>query len=363
MEEPAVVDLKPFLSYLEENPDYSQLSPELLEECTKVVDSFHHTGVLVIRDPRVNENDNWNFIDMMERYYERAGTQFYNGEKVAEVHPELHFQAGATPEGQERARNHCTRMQALPEGDKAISECPPQFDAKWRYFWRIGEFADSESDYEFNNVSPEDFPEWSQIMNRWGGLILEGIKTVVRMWEAGAGIQPGKVLDMMRGAPHLLAPTGSDLNKYQKGTVFAGYHYDLNFITIHGKSRFPGLSVWTRNNKKISVSVPDGCLLLQAGKQFENLTGGYVMAGFHEVVYNDATEAAVERAKTESRSLWRISSTLFGHLRYDVSLEPMIEFEGKYEGTRDQVLEKYPPMTAGELVKEELKQINLWNGN
>lgn len=31
------------------------------------------------------------------------------------------------------------------------------------------------------------------------------------------------------------------------------------------------------------MSVPDGCLLVQAGKQLERLTGGHVLAGFHEV--------------------------------------------------------------------------------
>lgn len=30
--------------------------------------------------------------------------------------------------------------------------------------------------------------------------------------------------------------------------------------------------------------MPDGCLLVQAGKQLEVLTGGHVIAGFHEVL-------------------------------------------------------------------------------
>lgn len=30
------------------------------------------------------------------------------------------------------------------------------------------------------------------------------------------------------------------------------YHYDLNFMTIHGKSRFPGLYIWLRDGKKVS---------------------------------------------------------------------------------------------------------------
>lgn len=68
--------------------------------------------------------------------------------------------------------------------------------------------------------------------------------------------------------PHLLAPTGSDLSCYNEdGTIFAGYHYDLNFLTIHGRSRFPGLYIWLRNGEKVAVKVPVGCLLIQTGKQ------------------------------------------------------------------------------------------------
>ena len=54
------------------------------------------------------------------------------------------------------------------------------------------------------------------------------------------------------------------------------------------------------------------CLCL--GKQFEYLTGGYILAGFHEVVVSPATVAAMDAAKAQNKSLWRISSTLFGHI-------------------------------------------------
>jgi hypothetical protein len=30
---------------------------------------------------------------------------------------------------------------------------------------------------------------------------------------------------------------------------------------------------------------------------FENITGGYVLAGFHEVIYTEATKEAVERRR------------------------------------------------------------------
>jgi hypothetical protein len=78
----------------------------------------------------------------------------------------------------------------------------------------------------------------------------------------GMGLDADIFTSRMKGGPHLLAPTGSDLNKYGMGTAFASFHYDLNFLTIHGRSRFPGLYVWLRNWKKIMVKMPPGCLLL-----------------------------------------------------------------------------------------------------
>lgn len=49
------------------------------------------------------------------------------------------------------------------------------------------------------------------------------------------------------------------------------------------RSRFPGLHVWLSDGQRLPVSIPPGCLLCQAGKQLEWLTGGYVAAGMHEV--------------------------------------------------------------------------------
>jgi isopenicillin N synthase-like dioxygenase len=83
------------------------------------------------------------------------------------------------------------------------------------------------------------------------------------------------------------------LIKYgQKDTILAGFHTDLNFLTIHGRSRYPGLHIWARNTgKRIAVTFPPTgrYLLVQAGKQLEHMTGGLIKAGFHEVVVNEAT--------------------------------------------------------------------------
>jgi hypothetical protein len=100
-------------------------------------------------------------------------------------------------------------------------------------------------------------------------------------------------------------------------------------MTIHGKSRYPGLSVWTRNWKKKAVKIPEGCLFVQAGLSFEHITGGYVLAGFHEVVYNSATREAYERRKEKlerdgiNKKQWRVSSTMFCHFGDKEQIEPM----------------------------------------
>lgn len=43
---------------------------------------------------------------MMEQYFELEARKLYKGEKLVDCKPEYNFQAGVTPEGQERARNH-----------------------------------------------------------------------------------------------------------------------------------------------------------------------------------------------------------------------------------------------------------------
>lgn len=72
------------------------------------------------------------------------------------------------------------------------------------------------------------------------------------------------------------------------------------------------MNIWARNTgKRIPAKVPEGCLLVQAGKQLEWLTGGLIKAGYHEVVCNEATLAAMERRQVEQpdRPQIRISST------------------------------------------------------
>ena len=229
-------------------------------------------------------------------------------------------------------------------------------DNKARFFWIIGH-TPPHTDFpqlHADPVIPKDFPEWKTIMNNWGELLLATVNTVAEMCALGLGLPVDTFTSIMKYGPHLLAPTGSDFKRFGKlGTVQAGFHSDLSFLTIHGRARFPGLYAWTRNGKRCPVTVPQGCLLLQAGKQFEWLTGGQVLAGFHEVVVSEQTIQAINEASKAGRSLWRVSSTLFATVASDHVLQPLKPF------LDSETMNKYPPVKVGAYILAELAAINI----
>jgi isopenicillin N synthase-like dioxygenase len=141
--------------------------------------------------------------------------------------------------------------------------------------------------------------DWENKMNKWGDKLLQAGITAAEMAAIGMGLDKDTFSNKMMGGAHLLAPTGTDLKRYDVGTTLAGLHYDIALLTVHGKSRFPGLYVWLRNWKKVAVSVPKGCLLIQAGTTFEHITGGYILSGYHEVIYTEATKQALLKAEQE----------------------------------------------------------------
>ena len=195
-------------------------------------------------------------------------------------------------------------------------------------------------------------------MDTWGNKLNQVAFTVAEMAAIGMGINKDSFTKRMEGGAHLLAPTGSDLEKNDVGAVFSGFNSDISMMTVHGKGRYPGLHVWTRNWKKRVVKIPEGCLLVQAGMTFEHITGGYIPASFHETIYTEATQLAVQRKHLENswhgrkQKLWNVSSTMLNHFRNDVSVAPMSQLRHLYDITE---ADKFPKnFTAYDLLMQEL---------
>lgn len=77
-----------------------------LKECKRVVEGFHKHGVIAIKDPRVDEGKNQEFINLMTRYFEAQSQKYYRGEPLEDARPQYGYQVGVTPELVERAREH-----------------------------------------------------------------------------------------------------------------------------------------------------------------------------------------------------------------------------------------------------------------
>jgi isopenicillin N synthase-like dioxygenase len=360
-----VADLPVFdLSAILESKPGSE-GESLLKACKDMAKCLHDTSCLVVRDPRVSEGDNIKFMEMVKRYYAQDDEA-----KKADARPEIHYQVGVTPAGVEKAicasdPKCIAEMDSMPEEHRPLK--PKTADPKWRFFWRVGPRPE-ESDTKFPDLNaapvvPEAFKgEWADTCDGWGNKTLGALHAVAEMLGLGFDLGRSTFKDMMHNGPHLLAPTGSELSKHRKfDPSFAGYHNDLNFLTVHGKSNFPGLRIWLRDGTRKTVTVPDGCLLLQAGQQFEYVTGGHVKAGFHEVICSEKTASALESreqnagGKLASKDYWRISTTMFGTLCHDTLLQPIGRFADLPEA------KNYPPMLGGDQVAKVLMEIGMAN--
>ncbi|KAF2319434.1 hypothetical protein GH714_015797 [Hevea brasiliensis] len=344
-----VIDLSRYLEIsgkLSNDPEklsgqLQEFGPWLIESCKEVSRILRETGALIVKDPRCSAEDNDRFIDIMEKYFERP--QDY---KKLHERPQSYYQIGSSPDGLEVAK--CVVDEKIKEKVKAMPmdvqpSLPHGPDLKERYMWRVGSPPANTRFREFNLEPPipEGFLEWKEVMDSWGSKMVNAVEAVAEMAAIGFGLPKDAFTSLLKQGPQLLGPTGSNLSHYnQEGTVFAGYHYDTNFLTIHGRSRFPGLNIWLRNGQKVEVKVPPGCLFIQTGKQIEWLTAGECMAGMHEVVVTDKTLDAVKKAAEQNRSLWRVSSTLFSNIASDAMLKPLGHFAKRPQANQ------YPPMAA-----------------
>ncbi len=298
-------------------------SPELL------VKSLHETSCVIIKDSSIDQKQ---FMDLMCQYFEQS----YN-DKLRDIRPETGYQVGVTPEGTEISK--CSTDQSCLDFINTLSmkdkptDISNEPDPKWRFLWEIGNSKKNVP------VIPEKFKEnWENIMNDWGNKLLTIIKKVTVLIEKELELQKGELTDLLKDGSHLLAPTGTPLSINNK--VYARFHYDISFLTIHGKSNYPGLYIWLRNGTRVQVKIPDGCLLIQVGKQLEWLTGGYFKAGYHEVISPNINHI----------NKWRISSTLFSHVDSETWLEPLPKFKNN----------QYPRIKEKDFIDNELKLTNLY---
>jgi len=350
------------------------------QECRKASDALITFGALLLHDSRVSEEDNDVFLDLIEDYFAQPEAALKQDER-----PELGYQVGVTLENTEKPKcathEPCLNVIArLEPSERPLDITAHNPDPKCRFFWKMSERPPYETQFpglNSPNVVPQDAKiktRWTPIMEKWGRSMKNAVTDLAEMTAIGLDLPSDTFTNAGKYGPHLLAPTASDLVKYSaKDTILAGFHTDLNFLTIHGRSRYPGLNIWARNTgKRIPVRFPTAgrYLLVQAGKQLEHISGGLIKAGYHEVVVNDATLEVLEkrRATVPERPLIRVSSTFFFHLSSDFDLSPIPSLQDRAQALRADAMNLgrieddeavYPPMKVGHQVQNELRHIAL----
>lgn len=345
-----IVDLEDYLS----DTVVSSSAPSV-----RMANILRKQSFVIVRDPRVSAQDNDRYLDMMERYFSQPEEALRKDER-----PDVYYQVGVS-KGQEKPRNHRPFISTTPvDYWPHITSADYEGDPRWRFFRNLGnpppQTAFPKLNAQLTPVIPAGFEsEWAETMDTWGNKMLASIYTIAEMIAVAVGLPSDTFTNNFQHAPHLIAPNGVHLDQYSENTVFNGFHYDLNWGTIHGRSRFPGLRAWSRSGEPFVVSVPPGCLLFQVAKQLEWQTGGYFLAGFHEVVNLSQTVLAAKKAARDKQPPIRVSSTVFGHVASDAKLEVLERYLPHNHSYWPRIKQMYPPILAGNQVLQELEAIGL----
>ena len=333
-----------------------------------------HSAVIVC-DSRVSSDENSAFLNMMERYFSQTAKS-----KLADVHQDVGFQIGLTPEFQEpadpRAFAHFINS-GISSHNWPIFCGPDHRDPKERFMWRIGNRPQITAYPELNLAPaiPLQFQDmWADRMNLRGNQMHQTILVIAHL--LGIAFVVRKLLravdeyffvDQLTYGPHLLAPNGMNLEGLELGTVINCCHTDFNWGTIHGRGRFRAAKLWSKNGEPfisdlslVQTDNPGSVHLFQVGEQLEHQTGGLFRAGWHEVAVFPETLIDLERAQRDGRSTIRCSSTMFATVAHDNVLSVIPGLEGKFPSGYFPLVKKiYPDILCGDQVQRSLKRINL----
>lgn len=354
-----VVNFTDYLLARETHADH-ELPETVLAQCHAAWEA-REIGVIAGRDPRTNPA----VVDcqqkLLARYFDRPAWM-----KWADEPDDGNHQVGVTPPYTEFALPYTEWRKGLTPDN--LPQPVVYHDPKWRWMHPVGPrppLAEQAPYAHLNRdpVVPQGFEpdEWLDTLNAAGEMLLDSTFVLLEMLALGAGLPRDSFTEICTLGTHLLAPTGSNLSEYvQPGTVLAGAHDDLGFITGHLRANVPGcLRAWTRQGKRFTVRVPRGYNLWQFAQQFESVTGGEVHAGMHEVVVpTDPEDLAVlarlrAEAHAQRRDLWRDTTTVFCHARSKAPVGPQWHFR------TPQTCGKYPDMDGGAHLDRGIRLIGL----
>jgi isopenicillin N synthase-like dioxygenase len=214
-------------------------------------------------------------------------------------------------------------------------------------FWHVG--RDLPAGHRFrdhmpDNIWPAELPEFEAIFtdmyaafDRAGNLLLSAIARYLGLapiWFADKVDHGNSVMRLLHYPPIPADAPG----------IRAGAHGDINLITLLLGAEEGGLQLLTRQGEWLSITPPEGALVINVGDMLERLTNNLLPSTIHRVL----------NPPPERRHIPRYSMPFFLHLASDILIETL---PGCIDANHPNL---YPnPITANDFLVQRLIEIGL----
>jgi isopenicillin N synthase-like dioxygenase len=335
----------------------------------KVVEALRQHGLVLVRPDSAFAASNQVFLQKMGAFFRlpEAVKRKYVIQQAG-----VSYEVGYMPPHTEHAQADVEYGEFIARIDNEADKPVPHIGSNpiARFMAPIGERASSEEFPELNlpPVTVAEVPGMNASIDDLGHLLHRAGLAVSEYISVGLQRPPKLLRDMLEhpDGPHCLAPTGvhlreefarknpgrvsdTDLLNWLRNERYCldGFHNDVNLITVHARANTPGLHTWSALGERYdALTVPEGCLLVQSGRQLRHLTGGLIPAMYHEVT---TTPGMIPYARDEleaGRDPVRVGCPFFVHVRSDVLMGPIVGDRATYQ-----------PIKAGDFVKEMISTI------
>jgi hypothetical protein len=317
------------------------LDPKDPAACEALTQTLRTYGLALVRTPEFSPAIRSQFLDQMLDYLTSC-LAIRDGRLIIDIpaddlRPDLGYQYGPTPIGEETAL--CAQEDNHERCKAFVDRLDPKFkpvtvpgsaypDRKGRFMAHLVTYRDENPPADHppvgrlstdpattvaedpQNIIPgylaaDARDRFVETMNAFGMMMLNPLFAISRMLATGLGVDPDYFVRLMHDGHHKVAPTfASFYQDRSPQTIQAALHEDIDVFAIHAQGTHSGLFVYTETGERLRVSVPEGCLLVQAGRQLYLRMRSMVRAGeidvepiqpgWHEVlVTDDALEKAM----------------------------------------------------------------------
>lgn len=274
------------------------------------------------------------FIKEMEKYFSQPSEK-----KYYDCSPDRYWQSGYIPAYMYRPPN-TDNLYFSDNNDYPYESLST--DNNEKYSWKLYKNLNESKQYF---TEPDTcVPNNNKKLNNFGICIYDKIESILTKLSIGLGIDDDFLTNIIKDGPSTLSTFCYDVIDRKHNRSAKGYSNELSLITVFCPSVYNHINIWTTNTrKKISVTIPDNCILIQAGLQLEYLTGGTIQAGYNEIVISNDIDR-----KSNNYSTLNIIPTLNIQCNNKCQLSIIDKFNN------NKVISEYPSINKGEWLKNEL---------